>query len=104
MKQFYAGGSLCHDEAEITGKVMRMDMRLLAMIALLCASGICWAQQDSLALCLAKLASDPRFSSISAKVALGTVSSTPFSILADASIANSKERQAIADWAAARSE
>ena len=80
------------------------DMRLWAMLLLLSASCACCAQQDALALCLAGLVDDPRFGLIAGKVAVGDFSDPTFAMLADRSTASTKEKQAISQWAAARSE
>ena len=79
-------------------------MRLLAMTLLLLMHGLCAAQQDSLAACLDKLVPDPAFGLLAGKLALGTATSATPAMIADASLANNKERPVIADWAAARAE
>ena len=74
-----------------------------AIFALMCVSTMCWAQND-LRSCLAGLAGDPRFASLSGKVSLGDATSMSSAMLEDRSIANRNEREAIGNWAAARSE
>jgi flagellar biosynthesis GTPase FlhF len=74
------------------------------MASLLLASDICVAQQDRLTACFQNLASRPQFSSISAKLDIGTAARSSPAMLSDNSIAKDNERRAIADWAAARAE
>lgn len=79
-------------------------MRLLAMTLLILVYGLCQAQQQSLALCMDKQVADPAFAILAGKLALGAVTSTTPGMVADISLANTKERDAIAKWAAARAE
>jgi hypothetical protein len=64
--------------------------------------GYCHAQQASLASCMDQLSAEPRFAILSGKLAVGAVANTPPGMLADPSLANHRERQAISEWAAAR--
>lgn len=79
-------------------------MRLLAMTFLLLMHGLCDAQQGSLASCIDKLAADSGFALLAGKLAVGMASGTTPAMAADTSLANSKERYVIAEWAAARAE
>jgi hypothetical protein len=83
---------------------MAVKMRLLALTLLLLMHGLCAAQQASLASCLDKLASDPAFALLAPKLALGMATGATPAMLANAMLANNKERSVIAEWAAARAE
>jgi hypothetical protein len=78
-------------------------MKIATLMLFLVFGTSCFAQDDPLLRCLGNLGSDPRFSSIADKLSVGTADTT-FAMLADTSLANDTERQAIATWATARSE
>lgn len=79
-------------------------MRVLAMTLLLVMHGYCAAQSESLAACLAKLASEAGLAAIANKVSLGMAATMTPSMLADTSVAGNHERPVISKWAAARAE
>jgi hypothetical protein len=80
------------------------NMRPLAMLLLLLMHGLCTAQSESLSACLEKLGADPAFALLANKVSLGAAATATPAMLADPSIANSKERPVISAWASTRAD
>src|SRR3982751_5199386 len=74
-----------------------------AIAALMWLSTGRWAQ-SSLQMSRAGLAADPKLTSLSGKVSLGSAASVSSTMLGDRSVPNRNEREAIGNWAAARSE
>ena len=75
---------------------------ILAFIALMAASCLSYAQEDSTRVCTGPLARDARFASIAAKLPLAGISKVTFEMLANESLPTSRERKAIAEYVLAR--
>jgi hypothetical protein len=77
-------------------------MRPLALALFWLLPGLGYAQQDSLAACMDRLATDSRFATLARKLEVGAMTGASPAMLADASFAGSRERQALSEWAEAR--
>lgn len=75
-----------------------------ALLALVLAAPAAFAQQDPSVGCMQSLREQPRFEAIKAKISLGRVRDSTFAMLADTTLPDEAERQAIAAWATARAD
>jgi hypothetical protein len=79
-------------------------MRIFSLVIFSFLSGLCAAQHESLDSCMDQLPAVPAYAVIAGKLAMGAGAYATSAMLADTTLANNRERQVVADWAAARAE